>query len=121
MNLDLEAARASQKIINITMKNTSSEVENLITKTLGVLQENGVYACILFLNSRTSEAEKKISPVVQKELIDITKRVVKASTNNDNYEYIMDDICSDIDILLLTKQLWEQTLTYARYGAKATE
>jgi len=121
MNLDLEAANASQGIINKTMSNTSSEVENLITKILGVLQENGVYATILYLNSRTSKAEKKISRVVQKELIEITKRVVKASATSDNSEYIRAEICSDLDILLLTKQLWEQILTYARYGAKARD
>jgi hypothetical protein len=121
MNLDLEAARASQKIIECTMSNKSSEVENLITKTLGVLQENGVYASILYLDSRTNKAEKDICPIVKKELIDTTKAVVKQSVNEDNYKYIRDEICSDLDMLLLTKQLWEQILTYARYGAKARE
>lgn len=119
MNLDLETAKTSQKIIESTMNNKSSEVENLITKTLGVLQENGIYACILYLNSRTSEAEKKIAPVIHEELLKMTKRLVKTPTKNDDYEYLTDEICSDIDLLILTKQLWEQTLTYARYGAKA--
>ncbi|CAD7773998.1 hypothetical protein AIOGIFDO_01499 [Candidatus Methanoperedenaceae archaeon GB37] len=119
MNLDLEATRTSQEIITKTGGNRSSEVENLITKTLGVLQENGIYACTLYLNSRTSEAEKKIGPVIHEELLKMTKRLVKTPIKNDDYEYLTDEICSDIDLLILTKQLWEQTLTYARYGAKA--
>jgi len=121
MNLDLEAAKTSQKIIGSTMSNKSSEVENLITKTLGVLQENGVYACMLYLDSRTSKAEKEISQIVRKKLIDMTKEVVKESNSEDSYTYLQEKICSDLDILLLTKQIWEQTLTYARYGAKARE
>jgi hypothetical protein len=32
---------------------------------------------------------------------------------------LTDSVCNDLDKLLLVKQLWEQTLIYARYGAKA--
>jgi hypothetical protein len=75
---------------------------------------------MLYLDSRTSKAEKDISTIVKKEIIDTTKAVMK-SDEVDDYKYIMDEICSNLDKLLITKQLWEQTLTYARYGAKARE
>ena len=133
MNLDLEAARNSQILISDTSKGiveteknnkrkpTKNEVENLITKTLGVLQENGVYGCILYLDSRTNKAEKAISSQIITRLIQITKDNIISGNNDNIYDYLENDICSDLDRLILTKQLWEQTLTYARYGAKARE
>jgi len=122
MNLDLESAKTAQEIIKKTKKESeASEVENLITKTLGVLQENGVYACMLFLYSRTSKSDK----IVRKNLLGIAERLVDDPENRDksknDLEFLTDNICNDIDTLLLTKQLWEQTLIYARYGAKARE
>ena len=121
MNLDLEAAKTAQEIIKETKESKASEVENLITKTLGVLQENGVYACMLFLYSRTSKSDK----IVRKKLLGIAERLVDDPENRDksknDLEFLTDNICNDIDTLLLTKQLWEQTLIYARYGAKARE
>ena len=133
MNLDLEAARNSQILINETSediiktgsnngrKPTKNEVENLITKTLGVLQENGVFGCILYLDSRTSWTEKAIGRKIKERLFNITKDNIITGENDDIYEYLEKQICSDLDRLILTKQLWEQTLTYARYGAKARE
>ena len=127
MNLDLEAAKTSQEIINKTSDNNSTEVGNLITKTLGVLQENGVYACILYLYSRTSKSDEAVSKVTRKQLIEMTRLLDKNKRydGNDKAKDVLDflttNICNDLDTLLLTKQLWEQTLTYARYGAKARE
>jgi hypothetical protein len=136
MNLDLEAAKAAPELIADTnreivptkegeKKPTKSEVENLITKALGVLQENGVYACMLFLYSRTSNSDKAVSEVTRKELITMTRLSGKEAPTKDDTEdvlnYLTDNICNDLDILLFTKQLWEQTLIYARYSAKARE
>lgn len=136
MNLDLEAARVAQEIIAETNKEivptkegkkkpTKSEGENLITKALGVLQENGVYACMLFLYSRTSNSDKAVSEVIRNELITMTGLSGKEVATKDDAEavlnYLTDNICNDLDSLLVTKQLWEQTLIYARYSAKARE
>jgi len=125
MNLDLEAAKAAQEIINNTAENKSSEVENLVTKTLGVLQENGVYACMLFLYSRTSGTDKAVSKVTRERLLKMTELLDKKPDGNDKAEnvlkFLTKHICNDLDTLFLTKQLWEQTLIYARYGAKARE
>ncbi|MDD4248481.1 MAG: hypothetical protein PHT13_05100, partial [Methanosarcina sp.] len=124
MNLDLEAARSSQALMKDTINQQSKSVENLVTKTLGVLQENGVYACMLFLYSR-SNSEKEIAKCIRSRLLEMTVFVGKKSPDGDNSEEILEfftnNICNDIDTLFLTKQLWEQTLIYARYGAKARE
>lgn len=122
-NLDLLAARAAQDIITNTTGREASEVDNLITKALGVLQENGVYTGLLYLYSRTREADKAIAEKAREKLLSLTVELglsqpasIRAS---DALKFLTDHICTDLDRLLLVKQLWEQTLIYARYGAKA--
>lgn len=122
-NLDKLAAQTAQQIILDTHGFRASEVENLATKTLGVLQENGVYAAAIFLYSRSS-TEAKIAPFVRKGLLSLAaQEVVKQPVPEDQTQtalkFITDDIANDLDTLLLVKQLWEQTLIYVRYGAKA--
>lgn len=124
MNLDLEAARISQELIKDTTGKESKNVENLITKTLGVLQENGVYACMLFLYSR-SNSEKEIAENIRRKLMKMTDFGGEKSPDSDDskkiLEFLTNYICNNIDTLLLTKQLWEQALIYSRYGVKARE
>lgn len=125
-NLDYQAAKLSQQIIDETIKENlidSSSVENLVTKTLGVLQENGVYACVLYLQSR-SDRDKKISNSVMKNLFEMTELIeIKSSAapSTDKLDFVSKNICRDLDTLFFTKQLWEQILLYARYGAKAAK
>jgi hypothetical protein len=122
-NLDLHAAQTAQAIILAAEKvGKAQDAENLITKALGVLQENGVYACALFLYARTSHA--KIAKEVSKQLLLMTDKLdltppEKPDEWRAGLKFVSDQICSDLDRLLLVKQLWEQTLIYARYGAKA--
>lgn len=123
MNLDIYAARSAQEIIAKTNEKTSKEVENLITKTLGVLQENGVYACLLYLYSCSDQGNNDVCGIIRINLINIldclNKTPPKCEESKDLLRYFGDEICNDLDVLLMTKQLWEQTLIYARYGAKA--
>lgn len=128
-NLDFQAASFSQQILK-DIKNSASEiksfeVENLVTKTLGVLQENGVYACVLYLQSRSSSKDTKISSSVLKNLLEMTEfigiKLPVTSSANNKLDFVSNNICNDIDTLFLTKQLWEQILLYARYGAKAAK
>ncbi len=122
-NLDLIAARTAQAIINETNQQEAGEVDNLITKALGVLQENGVYAAMLYLYSRTSAADKAVAEKTRKRLLDLTAELgLPRLANTDPsaaLKFLTDNVCNDLDRLLLVKQLWEQTLIYARYGAKA--
>ena len=137
-NLDWHAAQAGQEIIKTTKtrRNKGEEkeikardVENLVTKALGVLQENGVYAVLLYLYSR-NESEQHIAKPIRVQLLELTK-LLKLSPPTGSKEkpvdikaeevlkFLTDNICNDLDSLLLVKQLWEQALIYARYGAKA--
>src|SRR6266496_216070 len=136
-NLDLLAAQTAQKIITDTTNgdNKVSDVDNLVTKALGVLQENGVYAGLLYLYSRSAN-EQTLAKQIRMQLLHLTselaltpptdrqvgnKVVVEDAKASIALQFLTDHICNDLDRLLLVKQLWEQTLIYARYGAKARE
>lgn len=135
VNLDRLAAGTAQKII----QETGAKAENLITKTLGVLQENGVYAAVLFLLSRTSDEKKMAEKTVVPKLVDLLARPElqalgvnytgsmdfanekNRSASMELLKHTSERICDDLDRLFLVKALFEQTLIYARYGAKAAQ
>ena len=52
LNLDRLAAQRAQQVIERTKGQKHTDVDNTATKALGVLQENGIYACALYLLSR---------------------------------------------------------------------
>lgn len=118
LNLDQLAAQYAQKIVI----DGGADIENLITKTLGVLQEQGVYACLLFLFSRTSN-EKNLAAKTRPHLYNLLKELpafaTSEITDQNALKFFADTVCDDLDTLLLVKELYEQTLIYARYGAKA--
>jgi len=70
LNLDRLAAQYAQKIVH----DGQSGLENLITKTLGVLQEQGVYTCLLFLFSRTGD-EKNLAAKIRPHLYALLKEL----------------------------------------------
>ncbi|HEC35022.1 MAG TPA: hypothetical protein ENI39_00620 [Anaerolineae bacterium] len=122
-NLDRLAAQTAQQIIAETTGFKASEVDNLTTKSLGVLQENGVYAATLFLHSRTGP-DAKVAPSVRRHLLKlVASEIIEKDPPEDKAEkalrFVTEHIAGDLDTLFLVKQVWEQTLIYARYGAKA--
>lgn len=122
-NLDLLAARTAQQVIGETERFRAADVDNLATKALGVLQENGIYAAILFLYSRSS-TDRQIAPFLRQRLLQLAaQEILNQSTPDDQaqaaLQFVTDHISNDLDTLLLVKQVWEQTLIYVRYGAKA--
>ena len=126
-NLDRLAAQTAQEIIKNTTSFGKTQVDNLATKALGVLQENGIYALTLFLYSR-SGPDKDISPYIRVPLLALAAQKIMnppqpepADKANTALQFVTDHISGDLDTLLLVKQVWEQTLIYTRYGAKARE
>ena len=136
-NLDQMAALAAQDMVRNTPSGCDpSQLDNVATKSLGVLQENGVYAGFLYLYSRTQENERNIAKetrnrmlelIVDSSLLDNEVRPENwregAAAQNikakDALLFVAGQISSDLDTLLMVKELLELTLTYLRYGAKA--
>lgn len=125
IHLDLEAAKTAQSIMKDVKptKEAVREAEDLITKALGVIQENGPYAAIVFLCSKIS-GEKDMPSVVRRNLLDLAEALGTASlTKSGDVRKVLDSVVksvsADTDALLLVKEAWEQTLIYARHSAQS--
>jgi hypothetical protein len=122
-NLDRLAAKRAQAIIDRTTNKKASDVDNTVTKALGVLQEDGVYACFLYLLAK----EKEIGEVVVEEMLNLLDGLGfdwgKPENNSagDILKHVSDNVTVNLERLLLAKETLEQMLIYARYGAKARD
>ena len=121
------------------------DVETLVSKALSVLQSQGVYAMALFLFSRSGSKDAADQMSVEEfvaanllswlwplrkpsEVIKDLQEGNKLSTdkpiqkiNGAKQKMLQDfaDLTAHLDTLLLVRDLYEQTLIYARYHAKA--
>jgi hypothetical protein len=125
LDLDLGAANTAQAIIKDVehSKKAAKAAEDLITKTLAVIQENGPYAAIVFLCANTNGGEKDLAASVRTNLLALAEQLGAAGlAKSGDFRKILDsvikNICSDLDVLLLVKQAWEQAMIYARHSAK---
>ena len=124
MNLEPMAALAANQMVDPSDPKIS---ENTITKSLAVLAEQGVYAFGLFLATR-KEKEARAVGLIDKQIRDLLKETkLYSTTQPDKASYYRgitaeqpgESATDALRRLLLTKQLMETTLTYARYHAKA--
>lgn len=125
INLDLETASAAQAIVSACRGSNipSEKIENIVNKTLGIVQENGPYAATLFLFTRRQE-EQNVAGIVRENLFGRAAALLEISAVDTRaaeptLKFMLDNICSDLGRLLFIKQMWEQTLIYARHAAKA--
>jgi hypothetical protein len=124
-HLDWLAAHHAQQVISRTGKEKAGDVDNTVTKALGILQEDGIYACALFLKSRP-RAEQGRADAVLAEMLGLLDGLgfgwgkPRSSRPEDVLHHLSDNVTSDrLERLLLAKEALEQMLIYARYGAKA--
>jgi len=124
-HLDWLAAHHAQEVIRKTQSEKAGNVDNTITKALGVLQENGIYACALFLKSRSGD-EKNRADVLMDEILNLLEGLgfgwgmPSSNRARDVLQHISDRVTGgNLERLLLAKETLEQMLIYARYGAKA--
>lgn len=124
---------------------TSNTIEKVCTSTLGVIQEQGLYDGFLFLLSKSGENLKK-EELSSEEFVSCgiifylmrllnteeLKKIGCYYLNNDFtnvsevngnkmeiLKHINNVVTADLKKLLLIKSLFEKTLIYTRYGAKA--
>lgn len=148
--LDKIAAEAAQGIIGLEgmmLKDTktvlSKDIDKLATNALGVLQEQGVYACLLYLLSKSGSeneqnkfrADEYVACGIISHLINLFNHpeikllglayegeLEPTSINQEKnklLKHCSENIAGDLSSLLLVKSVFEQTLIYTRYGAKA--
>lgn len=158
INLDKIAAEKAQEILAVRNKKVGKNLknvdiktlENLATKVLGVIQEQGIYAGILFLFSRSGatnkkeklDSEKIICCYIATTLLNVllhdsfkpwnfalTPTLLKWSDINIDGKKLNllnelakeNKLLDDIDKLFLMKSLYEQILIYTRFSAKAAK
>jgi hypothetical protein len=135
LNLDRLAAQLALRMVDREardLKDVSQPIETLerlVSKTLGVLQAQGVYSMILFLFSRTSDEQKVARLCVLPRMFEVLKEIPPFDQGADipdsrgnckaALRWYVDNVLEELDTLLLLRDLYEQTLIYARYGAKA--
>jgi len=122
INLDQLCARYGWQIAEKLNLDIPKNAENHITKSLGVLQEDGVYAFFLYQSSR---GDREIKGAVElsnlaKQLL-VEAEILSLEDTNDPLAAVRNYLANDLDRLLLAKRLLEQALIYARYHAKAME
>jgi len=119
-NIDKICAEFAHKIANEisqSFNNDPKKAENLINKALGVIQEQGLYAFVLFCMSR-GEAEKDGAEKLKILTGELLKDELKLIGNGDILNEII-NLSANLDSLMLSIQVLEKTLIYARYHAKA--
>lgn len=124
-NLDSNCAEFGYKIVfecapdGTISKGDKSKLENSITKSLGVLQENGVYAFYLYLDYRK---EEKGTKEITKWSLELLKTLNFEITEVEKIPYAeLRKLTENLDNLLFARQLLDQSLIYARYHAKALD
>ena len=123
-NLDMKCAKVGREIFSGAGREKSSEFENLITKSLGVLQSQGIYACILFTDAQKSKFPKpseKILEAIRRILFDsglhqVTEADWKYTSKRSE---TLQAISEELPKYIMAKELIDQVLVYARYHAKA--
>ena len=157
-NLDYIAALTAQKISTVIgevlEKNAKDQpkrivkkedLENLTTKSLGILQSQGIYASMLFLLSRSGKgsspgqmsAEERCATEIVSWLDTLLKpenfiksppdpknfksKIAYTEVNSKKDEILKEvaEVTGNLDSLLLVRNLWGKVLIYLRFHAKA--
>jgi hypothetical protein len=119
-NFDAACAKLGAELASSGNKDT----ENSITKALGVLEEQGVYALFLYLNVAREKQWGKLS---SKKLATFLRQqpsqqnvLLGSTTNNEPFDALQ-QLAGDLDKLLFARDLLHRALVYARYHAKAAQ
>ncbi len=124
-NLDFLCMQTAQKMAAV--QGETSDKENLATKSLGVLLENGPYGMVLYLETQKGD-KRDIAYQYCEHLLGLLhndaflKRLpgVPSKYNFRGAAQWLQDAARDLDTYLFVKRLWQHALTYARYHCKAS-
>lgn len=130
LNLEPLAALAANEMAGHD-KAGANDAENIITKSLAVLAEQGLYAFGLFLATRKRAQDKEPADRIDAQVRQLLKTALLISADQlrapDKPSFYRsltavqagESPVNALRRILLCKQLLETTLTYGRYAAKA--
>ncbi|HLG97828.1 MAG TPA: hypothetical protein VKX49_16055 [Bryobacteraceae bacterium] len=113
-NLDVECAKLGRALTQLDKVD-----DKTLTSALSVLEEQGVYACFLFLHAQGKDAGQRVSG----KLADFLRKTPVESPllGNGDLFTALQTLAGDLDKLLFARDLLRQALVYGRYHAKAKE
>lgn len=112
-NLDLECAKLGRELSDVKADDYPVD-EKVFTTALSVLEEQGPYACFLYLQALEGNAGQTIAKRTTKFL----KQFINGDTNANKPLEFLKHVASDLDNLLFARDLLRQAFVYARYHAK---
>ena len=115
-NLDLECAKFGRKLAEIKAHGKLVE-EKLFTSALAVLEEQGPYACFLYLEAREGNAGREIT----EKATSFLARILQEDKDSKDPLRFLQELAADLDQLLFASELLRQAFVYARYHAKTKE
>lgn len=125
VNLDRLCAKAGDDLARAANEvfNDPKRVETLLTKALGVVQEQGLYAFFLFLESRGT-ADKRGAEKIRDGGVKLLQEAGLVAKNVSPPQVLAslrrdDGLLARLDDLVLGVELISRALTYARFHAKA--
>jgi len=118
--LDKECFSTGVSIVGSIKNEEKTKIENVIQKSLGVVQEDGIFAFIIYLKSIKRAGEKDVAEKIIENIKKLLQDMEIITHNNDDIEEFK-KLGEDMNNMLLAKDLIERTLIYARYHAKALE
>lgn len=122
IHLEPLCAEYGMRLIDEDDQTSMNDKENTLTKALGVLAENGIYAMSVFLLScHKPEYGKKVLGTLVQLWSDPRMGLITAGNRQprDMLVTIRSEITTNLASLILAKKMTEQSLTFARYHAKA--
>lgn len=121
-NLEPLCAEYGHLIVSKSAPAELKDQENVVTKALGVLIENGLYAMSVFLLScNKKEYGKTVLEKLHELWTDPRLNLIR-SRNQRSPRNILEDVrtvTESLPRLILARKVTEQALTFARYHAKA--
>ena len=130
LNLDFLAAKYAPGVLKIRDSKEKDKKESLINQALGILSEQGPFALMLWADTKcknNSADPDKIGDTIWKSLVEVMKTASLVDEENYNnlkqkrmrLETFRNNVFDDFLSLIVTRQLFDRVLTYARYYAKA--
>lgn len=111
VNLDLECARLGRKIADL-----SNLEKRDLTNALGVLEEQGLYAFFLYLNSQVGESGKEVGKRCWAFLREVLRTEHPEQKDVSEFEFVKK---LELDDLLFARDLLSRALIYALHHLKA--
>lgn len=113
-NLDLQCAELGRTLAELKVDHKPIE-EKVFTSALGILEDQGPYACFLYLKAREGDAGRQIT----ERATEFLRPLVEAKGEAKDPLEFVESLASDLDQLLFSRDLLRQALVYARYHVKA--